>query len=991
MKANYKDLIQEGCKVVLLGCILVGLICYSFKSYAQEDSWQQKRSLGLAATSRSEAVSFSIGGKGYAGTGVTLGPGNDFWEYDPITDVWTQKANVPGGTRSAAVGFSIGDKGYIGLGDSLHYISHYSDFYEYDPASNVWTRKADFSGGARSGATGFSIGNKGYVGTGSMRDSQSPFTGISTNDFWEFDPASNVWTQKANFAGTARLYASGFSIGEKGYVGLGRNSSYNLYNDFWEYNPTIDVWVKKANFSGAARYGAASFNIGDKGYVGTGYGGLERSNNDFWEYDPTTNAWTQKATYSGDPRELAIGFSIGNKGYLGTGYRSNNEYTFGPKCDLWEYDPALNKWVEKAGLGNGARSDAVGFSIDGKGYVGTGYDGGPKKDFYQYDPATDQWLRKIDFPGGERQHATGFGINAKGYVGQGYARGRQTFVNDFWQYDPVNDTWQNRGVPFSIARADATVFEISGKVYFGMGYYYASNLYDFWEFDPATGDWTIISDWLDLYNTGGFTIGNKSYVLVSYLWEYDLAAHTWIKKHEKPADAEVIGFSFTLAGKGYLFSSNELWEYDLANNFWTPRKAFPGKSRLGATIFTIGDHAYLGFGRIDNVLQNDFWEYTPASEHSITTNLATTTFCSGESGTISYIAKGTFNEGNVFSAELSDTSGNYSGPQIIGTNTSILSGVINVTIPDSLRTGHRYRIRVVSSNPSITGSDNGADLVVNPAPVARTKRLTVYLNERGIAIPDPHAIDSGSTADCGILNVTLDEKKFDCADIGSNKITLTVVDRNGNVATDTSMITVLDTLPPHIWGAYAIPNTLWPPNHKMKEVTLLYWVSDNCSILNKSLSVASNEPPGGGTADWVIVDDHHVLLRAEKNGHINKERAYYITITAKDFSGNTTTKVVTVAVSSDHREDEWSPADIKKLIVNIVPNPSHHLFTLIFKSKCTQSLNLRVTDIWGRLIETRNNITPNGSLQIGSNYIPGTYYVLVVQGKERLTLRIVKQ
>ena len=40
------------------------------------------------------------------------------------------------------------------------------DFWEYDPAANTWTQKADFGGTARDGAVGFSIGSKGYIGTG---------------------------------------------------------------------------------------------------------------------------------------------------------------------------------------------------------------------------------------------------------------------------------------------------------------------------------------------------------------------------------------------------------------------------------------------------------------------------------------------------------------------------------------------------------------------------------------------------------------------------------------------------------------------------------------------------------------------------------------------------------------------------------------------------------------------------------------------------------
>lgn len=968
------------------------LLCWSLLSYAQGDVWKQKRSLGLAAASRSEAVSFSIGGKGYVGTGETIGQQNDFWEYDPITDVWTQKANVPGGPRSSATGFSTAGKGYIGLGDSLTSLAYYKDFYEYDPAMNVWVRKADFGGGRRSGATGFSIGSKGYVGTGSMSISSPFYKDSSTNDFWEFDPATNRWTQKANFAGGVRTNSSGFSIGEKGYIGLGRSEIFyhGLLDDLWEYDAATDTWVKKANFGGGARYGAAGFTIGNKGYVGTGYGGLERSSNDFWEYDPATDLWTQKANFGGVPRELAIGFGIGNKGYIGTGYRSTNDYTFGPKCDFWEYDAAADVWVQKASLGDGARMNAVGFGIDGKGYVGTGYDGGPKQDFYQYDPVADQWLRKADFAGGERQQATGFGINGKGYLGQGYARGRSTFINDFWKYDPDSNTWQPGSSPFWLARAGATLLQTDTKVFFGLGYYYDTNLYDFWEFEPITGTWTKISDWLDLYNTGYFTVGDKVYVLISYLWQYDSTLNTWVKKNEKPANAEIIGFTFKIDGKGYVFGSNALWEFDLAKDVWAKRKPFPTPDRSGATIFTIGDRAYVGFGMINNVLQNDFWEYTPASENTITTNLATTTFCSGAAAVISYTATGTFNTGNVFGAELSDASGNFSAPKVIGQDTSITSGVINITIPDSLSSGQTYRIRIVSDNPAVTGSDNGADLIINPAPVAIARDLNIYLNERGTVQLNPEAVDSSSTADCGPLNVLLDVKRFDCGKLGPNNVTLTVVDRNGNMATDNAVVTVSDTLPPHIWGGYALPNTLWPPNHKMREVTILYWVTDNCSVLSKNLSVTSNKPQSGSAPDWVILDEHHLLLRAERNESGDEERVYYITLTVKDISGNSTTEVIKVVVSRDH-EDRWIPGKIKDLIVSVLTNPARQYFTLIFRSKNNQPIYIRVTDVLGRVIEARSNVAPNGTLQIGSNYQPGTYYVQVVQGSERVTVRLVKQ
>ncbi|MBI4726765.1 hypothetical protein HY768_06025 [candidate division TA06 bacterium] len=42
----------------------------------------------------------------------------DLWEYDTTSDTWTRKADFPGTPRDRAVGFSIGTKGYIGTGAS---------------------------------------------------------------------------------------------------------------------------------------------------------------------------------------------------------------------------------------------------------------------------------------------------------------------------------------------------------------------------------------------------------------------------------------------------------------------------------------------------------------------------------------------------------------------------------------------------------------------------------------------------------------------------------------------------------------------------------------------------------------------------------------------------------------------------------------------------------------------------------------------------------
>ena len=37
------------------------------------------------------------------------------------------------------------------------------------------------------------------------------------------------------------------------YIGTGNGNGYNLYNDFWEYDPSTNTWTQKANFGGSAR------------------------------------------------------------------------------------------------------------------------------------------------------------------------------------------------------------------------------------------------------------------------------------------------------------------------------------------------------------------------------------------------------------------------------------------------------------------------------------------------------------------------------------------------------------------------------------------------------------------------------------------------------------------------------------------------------------------------------------------------------------------
>ena len=115
-------------------------------------------------------------------------------------------------------------------------------------------------------------------------------------------------------------------------------------------------------------------------------------------------------------------------------------------------------------------------------------------------------------------------------------------------------------------------------------------------------------------------------------------------------------------------------------------------------------------------------------------------------------------------------------------------------------------------------------------------------------------------------------------------------------------LTTVDPTPPNISTVTANPASLWPPNHKMRDVAINYTATDtcpgtvNCSITN----ITSNEPingtgDGDTSPDWEFVDNHNVRLRAEHAGGGNG-RIYTITVTCTDAAGNTSTKTVEVHV-----------------------------------------------------------------------------------------------
>lgn len=303
------------------------------------------------------SASFTIDSKIYAVGYKDFSGSKDLWiwDYSKVendSDMgqnnWSKLTDFPGSSpQGISLGFSVNGKGYVLPNAFIQNENLVQEFWEFDPETNAWTKKSNPPATLiRSSACGFSIGTKLYIGTGEIYE---PVWTLY-KDFWEWEQTTDTWTKKADFPGEPRAHASGFSIGDKGYMGLGGVVGMGggpVYQDFWEYDPATDKWIRKADFPGSQQIGAVAFSAGNKGYVTAGWDIYAESTSyqDIWEWNQTENSWTMVGYFTGTPRTGAVGGSIGNWGYviggqnISTGYNWDTESVLN---DFWLIDFTSN-------------------------------------------------------------------------------------------------------------------------------------------------------------------------------------------------------------------------------------------------------------------------------------------------------------------------------------------------------------------------------------------------------------------------------------------------------------------------------------------------------------------------------------------------------------------------------------------------------------------------------------------------------------------------
>jgi N-acetylneuraminic acid mutarotase len=281
------------------------------------NSWLIKAKTPVNRTNMAVATVTNAAGQSVVyvigGLTTTNMPSEKVMAYNVATNTWTYRSSLPArlaGSNGAGV---INGKIYVSGG----YSNYGGDFpgrslLLYDPATNTWTPKRDIPVAKSvpgdpysdnyyamgNGVTGV-IGGKLYVVSGCFQ-SQDPWGYFETCSplFFRYNPATNGWTRLPNpFPPDAIGPTIGGVIAGKFYVMAASQYTGDTY--MASYDPATNRWTPEVPL-GLPRPGAASAVLGGKLYV---FGGARyNASKDAMDvlaitirYDPATRIWTRRA------------------------------------------------------------------------------------------------------------------------------------------------------------------------------------------------------------------------------------------------------------------------------------------------------------------------------------------------------------------------------------------------------------------------------------------------------------------------------------------------------------------------------------------------------------------------------------------------------------------------------------------------------------------------------------------------------------------------
>jgi N-acetylneuraminic acid mutarotase len=321
-------------------------------------TWTQKADMPTARYIPGSAV---VDGKIYVigGAPVRYGATPVLEEYDPATDTWTTRADMPTARQwlaAAAVDgiiYAIGGSEGRPAGDR-----DLSTVEAYDPSTDTWTKKTDMPS-ARCTSAAAVVDGIIYVIGGVFATPAGYQTGdveiLSTVE--AYDPATDTWTRKADMP-TARAWHAACVVDGRIYVSGGDTkwSAGPVLTTVEVYDPATDTWTQSSDMPWP-RWGHSASVVDGKMHIIGGADGksarllaegkitLEELSELFGSvdvYDPKTDTWTTAALCPLATMQHAVAVVDGRIYEIGGWYGSS----LGPvertiPSIVYEFDPGL--------------------------------------------------------------------------------------------------------------------------------------------------------------------------------------------------------------------------------------------------------------------------------------------------------------------------------------------------------------------------------------------------------------------------------------------------------------------------------------------------------------------------------------------------------------------------------------------------------------------------------------------------------------------------
>ena len=181
------------------------------------------------------------------------------------------------------------------------------------------------------------------------------------------------------------------------------------------------------------------------------------------------------------------------------------------------------------------------------------------------------------------------------------------------------------------------------------------------------------------------------------------------------------------------------------------------------------------------------------------------------------------------------------------------------------------------------------------------------------------------------------------------------------------------------------------------EITCPANITTNANLMGCKASVAFEATATGIPAPAItyrigntVITSPHVFSKgtttvtATASNGVLPDATCSFTVTVVCGNPNSGAPVTKVAETPEESESD-------KLLLSAWPNPSGDHFSVSVKGSRSHPVTIRIMDILGRVMSVRSNVSTYSILYIGHEYLPGIYFVQAIQGKQFLTLKLVKQ